>query len=117
MNKKNKYLRKRGGGNYGSGHIHHLLIGHDYFNDGFGTDAEAMRAAWPELRDDVFKHMVERHKQGLTNPLMPWGFWELESLQSRDRSLREPEQLQRMIDEGLILEAELPETTLKILTA
>ncbi|MDH4203547.1 MAG: hypothetical protein OEV87_11745, partial [Phycisphaerae bacterium] len=88
MNKKNRYIRRRGG-NYGEFHIHQLVVGHDFFKNAFGQDTEAMRDAWPELREDVFQHMIDRHKRGFTRPLMPFGFWEYESPQGRDKSFTE----------------------------
>ena len=54
---------------YGSGHIFQLCHGHDFFGDGFGTDLDAMRAAWPELREAVYEMVQERSG----DDSVPWG--------------------------------------------
>lgn len=51
---------------YGRGHYFQLLTGHDFFNDGFGTDTEAMRTAWADrrVREVVYNLLKERGRRG-----------------------------------------------------
>ena len=39
---------------YKNVHVLQLCIGRDHFGDAFGNDLDAMRAAWPALRERVF---------------------------------------------------------------
>lgn len=60
---------------YGHGHLFHLLCGHDFFGDGFGhrpDSIEAMREAWPQLRDEVYELLAQRRLAGCTTRTTPW---------------------------------------------
>jgi hypothetical protein len=51
-------------------HVHHLATGRDFFGRGFGTNLDAMRAAWrsPEFQEQVWQ--VHRAKWGSAGK--PW---------------------------------------------
>ena len=58
---------------YSSSHVFQLLVGHDFFNDAFGTDLDAMREAWPILRERVYELMHERCRAaGRDDGRIPW---------------------------------------------
>jgi len=59
---------------YGHPHIFQLLVGHDFFHDGFGRDMDAMRAAWadPAIRRQVYDLAEQRRLAGRGTRAVPW---------------------------------------------
>ena len=62
---------------YTSAHVFQLVVGHDFFRDAFGNDLDAMREAWPILRDRVMTRHAERQARG-GGSLRPWAWWKFE---------------------------------------
>lgn len=65
--------RKKRVTTYTDSHVFHLLTGFDFFKDAFGDDEDAMRAAWPHLRQRVFDAQAERVARGWPADRRPWG--------------------------------------------
>ena len=105
---------KRAG--YTVAHVHHLVVGRDFYGDGFGTpssrlpvgperDADlaaqqveiehAMRAAWPILRDAAFAE-IDRDRRRHGPVKFPFGWWLCESPERRDPGMTEFDQLSRL---------------------
>ena len=88
--------RARGGPvAYKPSHVFQLLVGHDFFHDGFGSDTDSMREAWPVLRSATFELMETRNQKGVSR-LRPWAWWQFESPEPRNESETEAVQLARM---------------------
>lgn len=93
---KRKTLLKRR--TYGRGHVHHLWCGHQFLDEGFGRpvgNLEAMREAWPVLREQVFALCAERHAKGDLR-IKPVGWWLFEAPEERNEGETEREQLERL---------------------
>lgn len=84
---------------YGRQHTFQLLTGHDFFGDAFGDNIDAMRQAWPVLRDAACELCATRRGRRLR----PWGWWEFEANERRNPAETEAQQLGRL---GLLSEHE-----------
>ena len=70
---------------YSPGHVNHLLHGRDFFRNGFGDDLDAMREAWPVLRDEVVESMDLWNQNAKMAPcvddhgiIRPWGWYQFD---------------------------------------
>jgi hypothetical protein len=80
-----------------------LLHGHTFFGEGFAKDDEAgKRAAWNAHRDLLMAKWEEYDRPGLR----PWGWWQWDAPEPRDKKQHEALQLLRL---GQIGTAELEE--------
>lgn len=96
--KRTRRSPRRRTGNYSHDHVLCLYFGRDFFR-AFGDESrplEAMRKAWPVLREKVFQLAHERRKQNPHSRIMPAGWWLFESSEERDKSITEAEQLSRL---------------------
>ena len=89
---KRKPLKSKG---WTDAHVFQLVHGRDFFGNAFGHDMEAMREAWPELRDRVFTMTAERRRHGHKR-IRPWAWWQFESPKRRDGRMTEAQQLKEM---------------------
>jgi hypothetical protein len=78
MPRVSRRLKRRRAG-YTTAHLFQLLCGHDFFSDAFSRDLDAMREAWPLLRDGVFQLLAKRRAAGQSVRLRPWAWWQFEA--------------------------------------
>lgn len=83
MPRSRRTLRRRTG--YTHAHVFQLAVGHDFFGDAFGRDTDAMRIAWPELREKVLTMHAERMTQGRTTRPRPWAADQFDKPQLRQK--------------------------------